>query len=106
MPEFARGHHFHDRADGIGLPAADDLARHHHADRLVEHRCTAFAEHAHDVTFRKDAFDMVLADHQHGGGLPLPASLYRGRKPGVWFSGLAMMALWIEDWTNRHLFPL
>ena len=38
MPELAQRHHFHDRADGVGLPAADDLARHHRADRLVEHR--------------------------------------------------------------------
>src|SRR6266436_8868543 len=50
MPEFAGGHHFHDRGDGVGLPAADDLAGHHRADRLVQRRCTAFAERSEEHT--------------------------------------------------------
>src|SRR6516225_6140242 len=35
MAELAIGHHFHDGGNGITLPAADDLARHHLADRPV-----------------------------------------------------------------------
>src|SRR4030088_618884 len=46
VPEFAQCHHFHDRTDGGGLLAADDLARHHRTDRFLEHRSSAFAERA------------------------------------------------------------
>jgi len=40
-----------DRADGVGLLAADDLARHHRADGFVEHGGATFTEHAHDIEF-------------------------------------------------------
>src|SRR6266436_4566275 len=102
MPEFARGHHFHDRGDGVGLPAADDLACHHRADRLVERRCTALAEHAHDVTFRQDAFDTAPVHHQHRADLPLRQSLDRGGKLYLRFDALDLMAFGIENCTYRH----
>ena len=38
-------------------PATHDLARHHRADRLVEHGSAALAEHAHDVALGQNAFD-------------------------------------------------
>jgi hypothetical protein len=102
MPEFARRHHFHDRTDSVGLLAADDLARHDRADRLVEHRSPAFAEHAHDVTLRQDAFDMALAHHQHGADLPLRQNLDRRRKLCVRLDVLDVMAFGIENCTYRH----
>src|SRR6266566_1289294 len=102
VPEFARGHRFHDRGDGVGLLAADDLARHYRADRFVEYRRTAFAERAHDVPLRQDAFDTALAQHQHGADLPLRQSLDRGGKPGVWLDALNLMTLGIENCTYRH----
>src|SRR5580658_8771515 len=88
MPEFAQRHHFHDRADGIALLAADHLARHHRTDRFFEHRRAAFAEHADDVAFRQDAFDAALAHRQHGADLPLRQNLDRRRELGVGFDAL------------------
>ena len=62
----------------------------------------AFAEHAHDVALRQDAFDAALAHHQHGADLPLRQNLDRGRKFGVRLDALDVMAFGIEDCTYRH----
>src|SRR5258708_12365347 len=70
MPEFARGHHFHDRGDGIGLLAADDLPRHHRPDRLVEHPPPRLPQHAHRVTLPKDALHTPLSSHPPPPTLP------------------------------------
>src|SRR5437868_14969882 len=61
MPELAERHHFHDAADGVGLPATDDLARHAGADGLVQHFGATLAEHADDITLGQDAFETALA---------------------------------------------
>ncbi len=98
MPEFSQRHHFHDRADGVGLPATDDLARHHGADRFVEHRSASLAEHAHDVALRQDAFDTAIAHHQHGADLLFRQNLDRRRELGVGLDAGDVMALW-----NREL---
>src|SRR6188472_4060537 len=78
MPELAQRHHFHDAADGDGLPATDHLARHAGADRLVEHLGAAFAEHADDVAFQENAFETSGVHDQHGAYLALAEELDRG----------------------------
>ncbi len=102
MPEFAQRHHFHDRGDRIGRPATDDLARHHRADRLVEHASAAIAEHADDVALRQDAFDAAFAHHQYGADFPLPQNLDRSRKLCARLDALDVMSFGIEDCTYRH----
>src|SRR5260370_13156668 len=56
MPELAKRHHFHDRADRVGLPATDDLARHDVADLLVPHRVTPFRRNPYDGRLPQGAF--------------------------------------------------
>src|ERR1700687_2248938 len=102
MPELAHRHDFHDCADGVGLPATNDLARHDRTDRLVKHASTAFAEHAHDVAFRQDAFDATFVHDQNGADLPFRQNLYRGRKPYLRLDALDLMAFGIENCTYRH----
>ena len=102
MPEFSKRHHLHDGGDGVGLFATDDLACHHRADWLIEHGGTAFAEHAHDVALRQDAFDAAFAHRQYGADLPFRQNLDRGRELGVRFDALDLVTFGIEDCTYRH----
>ena len=88
--------------DGVGLPATDDLARHDRADRFVEHPGAAFAEHAHDVALRQDAFDAAFAHHQYGADLAFRQNLDRGRELCVRLDALNLMAFGIENCTYRH----
>src|SRR4029077_6127209 len=71
VAELAERHHLHEPADRVGLAAADDLARHHRADRLIQHPRAALAEHAHDVAFRQDALHAALAHDQPGADFAL-----------------------------------
>src|ERR1700680_4248483 len=102
MPEFSQGHHFHDRGDGVGLPATDDLARHDRADRFIQYSRTALAEHPHDIALRQDAFDAAVAHHHYGADLPFRQNLDRGRELCVRLDALDLMAFGIENCTYRH----
>jgi hypothetical protein len=102
MPEFAQGHHLHDGGDGVGLPATDDLARHHRADRFVQHRSTPLTQHAHNIALRQDAFDATFAHRQHSADLALRQNLDRCRKLRARLDALDLMAFGIEDCTYGH----
>ena len=105
MPELAQRHHLHDGGDGIRLTAADDLARHHRADGLVEHCGAALAEHAHDVALRQDAFDAALAHRQHRADLALAKDLDRSRKLGVRLDALDADGPWYRELHVPSLSP-
>src|ERR1700682_3386039 len=102
MPALAHRHYFHDCADGVGLPATNDLARHDRTDRLVKHASTAFAEHAHDVAFRQAAFHATFVHDQNGADLPFRQNLDRSRKLCVRLDALDLVAFGIENCTYRH----
>src|SRR5205814_533526 len=102
MPELAQRHHFHDRGDRVGLPAADDLAGHDCADRFIKDLGSAFAEHAHDVTLRQNAIDTALAHYEYRADFSLAQNLDRSRQLGVRLDALNLMAFCIENCTYRH----
>src|SRR5713226_3406595 len=102
MPEFTQGHHLHDGGDGVGLPATDDLARHHRADWFVQHRGTPLTERAHDIALRQDAFDAAFAHRQHSADLALRQNLDRCRKLRARLDALNLMAFGIENCAYRH----
>src|SRR6516165_8375241 len=102
MAELAIGHHFHDGGNGIVLPAADDLARHHLADRPVQHAGSPLTHHAHDIALRQDALDAAIAHHKHGADLALAKNLDRRRKLRLRLDAQDVVALGIENCTYRH----
>src|SRR6202020_1818141 len=102
VAEFSERHHLHDRADGIGLLAAHDLARHHRTDRLFEDGSAALAEHAHDVALRQDALDAARTHDEHGADLALAQDFDRGRKFLFRRNALDLVSFGIENGTYRH----
>ncbi len=97
MPELAQRHHFHDGGDGVGLPATDDLSRHHAADGLLEHSGAPLAQHAHNVALGQNAFDTALAHHQHRADLLSTENLDSRREIGVWLDTQNLVAFGIEN---------
>src|SRR5205085_6435085 len=95
-------HRFHDRADSVGLLAADDLARHHRADGFIEHGSTTFPEHPHDVALRQNALDLAFAHHQYGSDLPLAQNVDRSGELYIRLDALDLMAFGIKNCTYRH----
>src|SRR6185437_5621073 len=102
VPEFAERHHFHDRCDGVVLPATYDLACHRRADRLVEHACTPLAQFAHDITLRENALDAARLHDQHGTDPALVENPNHVRKPCFRLHAHDLMTLGIENRTYRH----
>jgi hypothetical protein len=72
------------------------------ADGLIERCRAAFADHPHDVAFRKDAVDVMVGDHQHRADAAVRQQLDSHGQFGVWFDADDLVALGIENCTYRH----